>query len=463
MKNTLLTLVIFISFNSYAQNLSLENLIEEISVKAKVEIYKPEYIEKGFYIVKPEKVEDYYVNDRKLKEIKEYLTKFYKNIDSFSVEKKETKTNYAYNMIRDSSLVKDYQGNLKYSAPHSTAWIKYFVGALNEKYKKKDLNDGEIDKIIDENNIRPISHKSTTTKPKFGFELLRKAMDTKKGVKYNREEVYSKFTKIFTKEKILNFLKKEGINNTVFFENKNLIEVHTLIAYNYKHTSSFGTEQYGDFAIVIENNKIKYTDDGSYIIRITKEDLKFIPNSLDEKISDNIINLGGFLISEYAKEAKVLSNKGWQSYETDGLKKARSGDYKGSLSDFDKAIQLSPDPSVELYASRGAAKKETGDHSGAVKDFTKALDLEPSHWNAVKVLTEMAFSKILLKDVYGALFDCEKAIKINNRSAEAYGVRGIAKGQMGDMKGACADVQKAKELGNSYYSKLIEPVCSKIN
>ena len=31
------------------------------------------------------------------------------------------------------------------------------------------------------------------------------------------------------------------------------------------------------------------------------------------------------------------------------------------------------------------------------------------------------------------------------------------------MKGACADVQKAKELGNSYYSKLIEPVCSKIN
>ena len=48
-------------------------------------------------------------------------------------------------------------------------------------------------------------------------------------------------------------------------------------------------------------------------------------------------------------------------------------------------------------------------------------------------------SKSKLKDYYGAISDYTKAIEINTQYASAYKNRGIAKENIGDLQGACAD------------------------
>ena len=68
--------------------------------------------------------------------------------------------------------------------------------------------------------------------------------------------------------------------------------------------------------------------------------------------------------------------------------------------------------------------------------------------------------KANLKDYYGAISDCSKAIEINPKDGKAYINRGVSKFAIRDNEGACFDARKGKSLGASNGSKAVELLCN---
>jgi tetratricopeptide (TPR) repeat protein len=58
-----------------------------------------------------------------------------------------------------------------------------------------------------------------------------------------------------------------------------------------------------------------------------------------------------------------------EDYYSLGLMRARGGDLKGAIADFDKAIEIAPQFSA-AYTARGSAKSQQGDFEGAMGDST---------------------------------------------------------------------------------------------
>ncbi len=129
------------------------------------------------------------------------------------------------------------------------------------------------------------------------------------------------------------------------------------------------------------------------------------------------------------------------SYCSRGNAKYASGDYKGAIIDFDKALELNPD--AIIYSNRGSAKGKLGDKTGAIMDFDKSLELNPenadTYYNRGAVKDESG-------DKAGAIIDFDKSLELNPKNATAYNNRGIVKYTSGDYKGAIIDFDKSLEL-----------------
>ena len=65
-----------------------------------------------------------------------------------------------------------------------------------------------------------------------------------------------------------------------------------------------------------------------------------------------------------------------KTYFEIGKKKVLSGNQRGGIVDFDKAIKLDS-TNFSYYNVRGVAKFELKDYAGAIKDYTKAIKYNP--------------------------------------------------------------------------------------
>ena len=64
-----------------------------------------------------------------------------------------------------------------------------------------------------------------------------------------------------------------------------------------------------------------------------------------------------------------------------GVDKAESGNLKGAIADWTKAIELYPQYAIAYY-NRGLAKDELGDFRSAVSDYSKAIEINPNYAEA---------------------------------------------------------------------------------
>lgn len=136
-----------------------------------------------------------------------------------------------------------------------------------------------------------------------------------------------------------------------------------------------------------------------------------------------------------------------------GIVKGESGDNKGAIEDFSKAIEINSQD-ANAYANRGHTKSLLQDHVGAIRDFNMAIELNPKNAYAY---AHRGLEKSLLGDLRGAIEDFNKSIELNPKDALAYGNRGHAKSLMGDHKKAIQDLTKAIELdpkdASAYYNR----------
>ncbi|WP_413440601.1 tetratricopeptide repeat protein [Synechococcus sp. MIT S1220] len=130
-----------------------------------------------------------------------------------------------------------------------------------------------------------------------------------------------------------------------------------------------------------------------------------------------------------------------------GLDKAKSGNLKGAITDWTKAIEIDP-KYADAYYNRGVVKHDLKDYRGAIADYTKAIKYYPNDLDA-GVYDNRGGAKYELKDYQGAISDYTKAIQINSNYAKAYTNRGVVLGIVGDLKGSCRDWKKAVDLGDT--------------
>lgn len=180
-------------------------------------------------------------------------------------------------------------------------------------------------------------------------------------------------------------------------------------------------------------------------------------------------------------------------------------DFKNAIADLDNAIELDPND-LASYTDRGKTKAYSKDLDGAKKDFLfiltkdstgrqaeaalyylgkiaysegqfeqsikyydKLLDLAPKDSEAY---FNRAAAKGMIMDVSGSIKDYDKAIEFNPNYMEAYANRGVAKINLLTSKGniqptkeqtsdACADLKKAKQLGDNTVDDMIFIHCDK--
>lgn len=97
-----------------------------------------------------------------------------------------------------------------------------------------------------------------------------------------------------------------------------------------------------------------------------------------------------------------------------------------------------------IYTNRGIDKKDSGDYKGAISDYTKAIEFNPNNSDAYFF---RGFLKRKFKQYKAAISDLDKAIEINPDDMSAYVLRSASKASLGDKNSACKDARKAKALG----------------
>ena len=122
------------------------------------------------------------------------------------------------------------------------------------------------------------------------------------------------------------------------------------------------------------------------------------------------------------------------------------GHYKGAVADYTKVLALNP-KHAEACFMRGGAHSEMGFIDQAIEDYEASLvidDQQPKVYNSLAV----CFARY--QDPAKGLAYSNQAIALDENYAKAYANRGNINDMLGNGAEACADWQRAIELG--YFS-----------
>jgi|GEM_PF-2110777 len=175
------------------------------------------------------------------------------------------------------------------------------------------------------------------------------------------------------------------------------------------------------------------------------------------------------------------------AYINSGAEKCKSGDYKGALEDYDKAIEVSLfllakynrqevgitsknnfrllmyaiaiyDKIIDInsrlaqaYLNRGLVKDNFTGYGSGIADYEKASH---TSCNLVEAYFKRGNAKYHNRDFSQAIADYTNALKINPNFFKAYIGRGIAEETLGNFVDAIRDYDKALELSPDLKSKL---------
>ena len=131
----------------------------------------------------------------------------------------------------------------------------------------------------------------------------------------------------------------------------------------------------------------------------------------------------------------------------EATEKYNNKDYEGSILDLTKAISINPKLS-RGYHNRGASKQGLNQHEGAIEDFDKAIELEKDTTILYHYYNNRAWSKYNIGKLKEGLIDADKSIELNQKYKNSFHTRGHIRHDLGDMKGACSDMEKSLSLGS---------------
>jgi Flp pilus assembly protein TadD len=147
-------------------------------------------------------------------------------------------------------------------------------------------------------------------------------------------------------------------------------------------------------------------------------------------------NAGSARDAEETLPGATLSAK---TYHDLGIKSLERNEYDLAISEFSKALVLSPE-SAETYNNRGISYAKKGHYDLAISDFTKASKIEP---NGAQAYCNRGTTYVVKGQFDIAILDLNNCLNLDPINAAAYDARGIVLAGL-----ACTDWVKACQLGN---------------
>lgn len=157
-------------------------------------------------------------------------------------------------------------------------------------------------------------------------------------------------------------------------------------------------------------------------------------------------NTQGESIKKYNAGIQSLSKLTSLDYYSAGRTLAFAGKYDEAVSEYGKAIEISPE-NVIVYVSRGEAYISLKRYSEAINDFSKAIELSPDNEMAYRGRGNAYENS---GDAKQALSDYDKCISLNPHDKFAYFGRGVANAFLGLSGKAMEDFTKAIEIDSSF-------------
>jgi tetratricopeptide (TPR) repeat protein/tRNA A-37 threonylcarbamoyl transferase component Bud32 len=119
--------------------------------------------------------------------------------------------------------------------------------------------------------------------------------------------------------------------------------------------------------------------------------------------------------------------------------------YQEAARSLDSYVRVAQ-PTAEVFRVRGWVRARLNNFAGAVEDFTRALELEPEH---AETLAYRGWAHLtpVIESPRQALADFEGVLRLAPDNAEAHAGRGNARAQLGQVRPAVADAEKALRQG----------------
>ena len=114
------------------------------------------------------------------------------------------------------------------------------------------------------------------------------------------------------------------------------------------------------------------------------------------------------------------------------------------IANCNQAISINPN-SADAYYNRGAVYDDLKEYHKAIEDYNKTINLDSKH---VEAYYNRGFANKKLGKYQQALEDCTQFIDLFPKSAVAYNNRAVLHYDFSRLGPACADWQKACELGD---------------
>lgn len=204
----------------------------------------------------------------------------------------------------------------------------------------------------------------------------------------------------------------------------------------------------------------KVMDDNASPEEIKNNQNEIVDQAIDDLIYGNITADEALNILTKAIEQNKGNGIEWLYVERGKIKRDLQ-DFEGALEDMNKGLEIKPE--AWMYVERGGLKIKLQDFEGALEDMNKGLEMAPKGW----MYLMRGRLKINLQDFEGALKDFDGALALGQKGwthnkegdrakiqlkdlkdiADIYINRGICKSELGDLKGALEDMNKALGLG----------------
>ncbi|WP_163401543.1 tetratricopeptide repeat protein [Flavobacterium fluviatile] len=173
-------------------------------------------------------------------------------------------------------------------------------------------------------------------------------------------------------------------------------------------------------------------------------------------ITGTLVPIALLLISSmliYGPKAPLVKFYYWK-----GFIEQRNGNLESAIKNFDKATELNKEYPT-AYISRGSAYLDIKEYGKAIENYSTAIKLSPENEEPYAYRGRAYYEIDSLKNSKN---DFDMAIKLNGNFGYAYSNRALLKyTKLNDQVGACEDLKKAAELGDSdAKSHLKDGVCN---
>lgn len=144
--------------------------------------------------------------------------------------------------------------------------------------------------------------------------------------------------------------------------------------------------------------------------------------------------------------ALELDNEYIKAYHDRGTAKNQLGDFQGAIYDYRMAVTYDAGL-VSGYINMGDAKKQIGDFQGAERDYTVAINIDTTNYIA---FNNRGGARFVLGEIDEAAEDFSKAYELDPESAEINSNMGSIENNRGNYDGAIEWFNAALEIDENY-------------